>query len=253
MNQKEWKSSPMYNGKYFWHNKARKLQRSLQYNSNPKAVVIHHLRDTEEQRKYNDTYYERWGFNEDGTFEYGKYIIFVTEDEHSAIHNESEGTRAKIGEASRKNWQNEEYRNKIISANKGKKLSESEKQFLREIHLGPNNHMYGKSHSDSTKNKMRESHLKFWQNNEFLREEYKEKLSGENNAMYGRSGKAHPKYGVKLSDETRQKISKNNGIKKIHTLYMQYKANGGIIGWHEFQKLPNEQRLILANNINADS
>ncbi len=31
-----------------------------------KGYVIHHLRDTEEQRIFNDTYYERWGYDFDG-------------------------------------------------------------------------------------------------------------------------------------------------------------------------------------------
>lgn len=55
----------------------RSIQRSLKYNSNPNATQIHHLRDTEEQRKYNDLHYEYWGFNQDGTFEYGKYVILL--------------------------------------------------------------------------------------------------------------------------------------------------------------------------------
>lgn len=42
------------------YNSTRNIQRSLKYNSDPNAVVIHHLRDTEEQRKYNDEHYEFW-------------------------------------------------------------------------------------------------------------------------------------------------------------------------------------------------
>lgn len=66
MDQKEWKASKKFKGKHRWYNKTRKIQKSLQYNEDPKARVIHHLRDTEEQRTYNDTYYEFWGFNQDG-------------------------------------------------------------------------------------------------------------------------------------------------------------------------------------------
>lgn len=61
MNQKEWKKSGKFPGKYKWYNQTRKIQRSLQYNQDSNANVIHHLRDTEEQRNYNDTYYEYWG------------------------------------------------------------------------------------------------------------------------------------------------------------------------------------------------
>ena len=98
MNQTEWKKSDKFPCKYKWYNKTRKLQRSLQYNDNINATVIHHLRDTEDQRAYNDMYYEYWGFNQDGTFEYGKYVIFVTKEEHIKIHTLSEETRQKISQ-----------------------------------------------------------------------------------------------------------------------------------------------------------
>ena len=102
MNQKEWKLSKKYDGKYSWYNKTRKIQKSLKYNSNPNAVVIHHLRDTEEQRKYNDEHYELWGFEicEDGNehFEYGKYIIFLTKEDHDLYHQRSDETRKKISD-----------------------------------------------------------------------------------------------------------------------------------------------------------
>ena len=51
MNQKEWKFCNESN-KYEWYNKTRKIQKSLQFNEDKTATVIHHLRDTEEQRKY---------------------------------------------------------------------------------------------------------------------------------------------------------------------------------------------------------
>ena len=42
-------------------------------------MVIHHLRDTEEQRNFNDTYYERWGFDLNGEM---KYAVMITHREH---------------------------------------------------------------------------------------------------------------------------------------------------------------------------
>ena len=47
-------------------------------NSITERCVVHHRDDTEECCKYNEEHYELWGFNLDGTFEYGKYI---------ALHN----------------------------------------------------------------------------------------------------------------------------------------------------------------------
>ena len=100
MDQTEWKCSEKYPGKYVYYNKTRKLQKSLIYNEDKNATVIHHLRDTEEQRNYNDTHYELWGFeideNGEEHFEYGKYVIFVTKEEHTKIHSMSEETRKKI-------------------------------------------------------------------------------------------------------------------------------------------------------------
>jgi hypothetical protein len=72
------------------------------------------------------------GFNEDGTFEYGKYVIFVTHDEHNKIHTASDETRKRLSiaskafwctdegrqllsENSKKCWANEEYRTKLIT------------------------------------------------------------------------------------------------------------------------------------------
>ena len=98
MNQKEWKHLCRTDKSlvdFTHYNNTRKLQKSLQYNSDPNAKVIHHLRDTEEQRKYNDEHYEFWGFNEDGTFEYGKYVIFVTKEWHNNYHSQSEETNKK--------------------------------------------------------------------------------------------------------------------------------------------------------------
>lgn len=102
------------------YNKARKIQKSLEYNTDPDATVIHHLRDTEEQRKYNDEHYELWGFeiDEDGNehFEYGKYVIFVTPDEHRKIHKCSEETRKKISEVAKKNWRDDSFRQMMLNA-----------------------------------------------------------------------------------------------------------------------------------------
>ena len=106
--------------------------------------VIHHRDDTEETRKYNSEHYERWGCDEDGTFEYGKYVIFMTLSEHSVYHNtgkeRSEETRAKISlnHADFSGKENpmygkvhsEETRAKMSVAHKGKKFSEEHRSKL---------------------------------------------------------------------------------------------------------------------------
>lgn len=126
MNQKEWKASGKCKCKYEWYNKTRKLQRSLCYESDPNASIIHHLRDTEEQRKYNDEHYELWGHNLDGSFEYGKYVIFVTKEWHDNYHAQSEETKARNSAA--------------VKAS----ITPERRARMREVQLGCKNSMYGK-------------------------------------------------------------------------------------------------------------
>ena len=120
MNQKEWKTSGKFPGKYEWYNKTRRLQRSLCYEPDPNASIIHHLRDTEEQRKYNDEHYEYWGFNEDGTFEYGKYVVFWTKEKHDQYHHCSEETKRKDSESVKASM-TLEVRSKISASLTGEK------------------------------------------------------------------------------------------------------------------------------------
>lgn len=202
MNQREWKrlckvDKHLLNWDYY--NKTRKLQKSLQFNTNENATVIHHLRDTEEQREYNDTYYEYWGFNQDGTFEYGKYVIFLTKEEHNKIHSDSEETRKKKKDASVNYWSdpiNREYHS-LIS-----KLwwDEEKRSKLSICYTGEGNPFYGKHHSEETL----------------------EKLSGKNSGMYGkhhteetRKKMSDSRMGHIVTEETRAKISVSNTGHKV--------------------------------------
>lgn len=84
---------------------------------------------------------------------------------------------------------------------------------------------YGKHHSEDTKQKLSEINT-----GKHLSEETKSKISqngykpykglcwlyqkgylqaGEKNPMYGRTGENHPRFGVKVSDETKEKLSKS--------------------------------------------
>lgn len=157
MNQREWKKSGKFTNKYEWYNQVRRFQRSLQYNPNPEAKIIHHLRDTEEQRKYNDEHYEFWGFDQNGTFEYGKYVIFVTREEHSNIHKCSEETCKKKSIGLMGKGLSEAHRLSISKSNTGKKRSEESKLKQSKAISGANNHNYGKHKSDITKDRLRRS------------------------------------------------------------------------------------------------
>lgn len=98
MNQKEWnrlvKSPKEKRGENFFYfrNLAQKI---LGYRRNT-GYTIHHLRDTEEQRIFNDTHYERWGIDFDGQM---KYCVLMTTEEHSKLHHTSEETKCKLSKS----------------------------------------------------------------------------------------------------------------------------------------------------------
>lgn len=91
--------------------------------------VVHHRDDTEECRKYNAEHYEIYGCNLDGTFEYGKYVVFMTNAEHNTYHH------------------------------KGKTLSSEQKARLSEMNKGEKNGFYGKKHTEETRQRLREKAL----------------------------------------------------------------------------------------------
>ena len=135
MNQAEWRKlnlecKSLINWSFY--HKTRAIQKSLQYNKDPNAVVIHHLRDTEEQRKYNDEHYELWGHNLDGSFEYDKYVVFVTKEEHTEIHRCSEETRKKRSKSMKKVQRTAEWNRKISESNRGRICSDEQRKQISE-------------------------------------------------------------------------------------------------------------------------
>ena len=228
MDQREWKQFCKVDRHLLdweYYNKTRKIQRSLQYNPDPNAVVIHHLRDTEEQRKYNDEHYELWGFNEDDTFEYGKYVIFVTKEEHNHYHKDSDETkekkraaqikryespeeRRKASEKQKGKFVSDEARKKMSNAQKGKHRSEKTKEILREK-------CSGWHHTDEAKQKISDA----GKGREFS-EESRNKISKALKEKYA-SGWVSPIKGRSVSEETRMKIGdanrgENNGMYGKH-------------------------------------
>ena len=89
--------------------------------------VIHHRDDTDDCCRYNEAHYELWGLNLDGSFEYGKYVIFMTASEHIRYHNT------------------------------GKVFSEEHRHNLSKSHMGRKGVNNGKKFSDETRRKMSES------------------------------------------------------------------------------------------------
>lgn len=234
MNMKEWtalKNSHLGLVDWSFYNNVKRIQKSLKYNPDPNAKVVHHLRDTEEQRKYNDEHYELWGFNLDGTFEYGKYVIFVTREEHTNIHKHSEETRSKISETITNYWTAEKRAEWSL-----KKTGEGNpfygKHHTDEIRArlsGENNPMYGKHHSEQARKAISDANK-----NKVVSEETRKKLSlassGENNGMYGK----HP------SEETLNKMRNSTGVelqRKASIAYRKYKEDeNGDMKWQDFRR-----------------
>lgn len=90
MNKKEYFLSDIYLKNAEYKNIQKRLHEWKQKNNIIERCVVHHRDDTEECKKYNEEHYELWGFNEDGSFEYGKYVIFLTRAEHCKHHHTGE-------------------------------------------------------------------------------------------------------------------------------------------------------------------
>ena len=106
--------------------------------------IVHHRTDTEETRKYNNEHYERWGCNEDGSFEYGKYVTFMTQGQHNTEH----------------------FTNHVFSDAYRAKMSESTS--------GEKNGMFGKKHTAATKAILSAKKKKYMKAATYLYRVYKE-------------------------------------------------------------------------------
>lgn len=98
MNQREWKNliqkkkGERPDNLFYYRNLAAKI---LGYKKGM-GLVIHHLRETEEQCHFNDANYERWGIDFDNQL---KYTVLITIEEHRKIHALSLETKNKISKS----------------------------------------------------------------------------------------------------------------------------------------------------------
>ena len=207
---------------------SRKIQKSLKYNSNPEATVRHHLRDTEEQRKYNDEHYELWGFEIDESgnehFEYGKYMIFVTSEEHLQIHSICDDTRKKISisqkiRLSRKDARRgHEFKKGHIPWNKGVASSEETRKRIsinrRGKCVGEEHPFYGKHHTEESLKKIREASRKYWLDEDHRRQQ-SERGKGRKQSPETIAKRVEKLLGHETSEDTRKKISQANSGRKF--------------------------------------
>lgn len=287
MNFSEWHNSPKYDGKYKWYNKTKSILLSRKFECDGEAdrnsTDIHHLRDTEEQRKYNDEHYELWGFNEDGTFEYGKYVVFWTHEHHTYYHSKiSEESRQKRSEIAKSLWENDEYRNKVVGKRSGelhwcygKHRDEETREKISKSLSGENHPNYGKHLSDETKGRISEKNKgkafrlgakNSPEHNKKISDANKGRFVGEKSPNYGKpsynKGNHHSEeakekirlgnLGKIVSDETKEK--QRASCSKRSALYKEYKNSGGTIMWREFNKLLKQgYTLEQIKDIGADN
>lgn len=209
---------------FTYYKKVRSIQKSLQYNSDSNAKIIHHLRDTEEQRKYNDEHYELWGFEIDEYgnehFEYGKYVIFVTNEEHGKLHSFSEETRKKISdgvkrailanpddhvrrvENAKQLWRDESYRAK-------RREISSDPEYRKKV-----SERVKKSMTDSMRAQLSEKSKALWQD-----EEYRNKTVAAIRASITdqrRERLRQQNLGRKHTEETKRQMSEQHKCKKLN-------------------------------------
>ena len=243
MNIKEWQTSCKENWFSVDHRydiASREIQKSLKYNPDPNATVRHHLRDTEEQRKYNDEHYELWGFeiDENGNehFEYGKYIIFVTVEEHNRLHALSEETRLKLSDSLHLFYTTDEgklsAKLRMTDAVKSK-ISASVKATMTEEHRRLLSDIAKENMTDERKELIRQA-TKDAMNNTEIRKKISNSKLGKPLSEEHKKAISEGNKGRAVSKETREKIS------KIH--------KGKIVSDETRQKLRDASKRVWEND-----
>jgi len=141
MNRKEWLKQEKKN--WEWRNKA------VKYFNGKKGDVIHHLMETEEQRNFNNLYYERWGFDLNGEM---KYCSLMNYEDHLKYHRGSLEWRNSISRSLTGRKLSKEHIKNIVESRlkrKPKKVIEYKYSIERRSKMsdrkkGENNNQYGK-------------------------------------------------------------------------------------------------------------
>ena len=176
-------------------------------NINEKCVA-HHRDDTPETRKYNAEHYERWGHNEDGTFEYGKYVVFMTLSDHIKYHH--------IGAK-----RSEETRRRVSEGRKGIYTDKMREAYANRDIGGANNPMFGRHHTEESRRKMSENHR------------------GQISAFKGQHHTEHAKKTLSEAQHAYQE--------KMHKLFNAYKALNGTLKYRAFCRAIKLGEISLDN------
>ena len=176
-------------------------------NINEKCVA-HHRDDTPETRKYNAEHYERWGHNEDGTFEYGKYVVFMTLSDHIKYHH--------IGAK-----RSEETCRRVSEGRKGIYTDKMREAYANRDASGANNPMFGRHHTEESRRKMSENH------------------KGQIPAFKGQHHTEHAKKTLSEAQHAYQE--------KMHKLFDAYKALNGTLKYRAFCRAIKSGEISLDN------
>ena len=164
-----------------------------------KKCVVHHRNDNEEMRAYNDEHYELWGHNLDGTFEYGKYVLFMTNAEHTAYH----------------------HTGKYVSPETRLRISQNHANVS-----GENNPMFGNiGRITGDKNPMKDK---------AVRDKVAKALKGRQFSAETRAKMSTAKKGIKLSESAKEKMRETRRV--IDTLWERIKNNNSELSYKEFRK-----------------
>lgn len=200
MNKSEYYNGNDNRNKYYRH--VHKLLKEWKIKNNiptGKKCIVHHRDDNEEVCIYNNEHYELWGFNQDGTFEYGKYVVFMLNADHTTYH----------------------HAGKLVSDETKLKISQNHADVC-----GENNPMYGNiGRITGDKNPMK---------NEIVRNKVSKALKGRRFSEETRAKMSASKKGCKLSEETKAKMRASR--KACDLLWDVYKSNNGILSYKEFRK-----------------
>ena len=128
------------------------LHQWMEQNNLTGDYIIHHRDDNDEARAYNKANYKLCGHNLDGTFAYGRYVVFMTRSEHMRHHR----TGAHL---------TEEQKRHLSEINSGEKHpqfgthpSDATRKKLSEQKLGSKNPMYQKDFTEEHRKHLRESY-----------------------------------------------------------------------------------------------
>lgn len=229
MNKNEWSKQPNKQSTYEYKYVHKLLHEWKLQNGITERCVVHHIDDNDAAKSYNEEHYERWGLNPDGTFEYGKYVIFMTHSDHTSYHCKGR-----------------------VSPFKGHQHSESTLQLMSEALRGANNPNYGKHLSDETKRKLREANM-----GKVVQDETKEKIS-RNNARYWKgkhmseeakkkSSESHKGYRHTETSKLKTSESAKAYLAIVSASYKEYKQNGGMLTWNMYKHKFKEE-LNNGNN-----